>query len=58
MGHSLKDFNKILDILAAGKIKYAYRVGQREVSCIYYVYVNKEDIEKAKELLRQNNLAM
>jgi len=52
MGYSLQEFNKVLDILAANKIKYFYRkVGMGGViperAVMYYAYVRKKDAEKA-----------
>jgi len=58
MGYSLKEFNRILDILAANKIKYFYRkvamggvVPERAV--MYYAYVRKKDAEKARFIIRK-----
>ena len=62
VGHSLKEFNRILDILAAEKIKYAWKkrgvlytpdsMGNPQ-SGIHYIYVHKKDADKAQFLIRR-----
>ena len=56
-GFSLKEFNKVLDVLAAKGIKYIYRTPQSGtivVNRLYYVYVHKSDKELAQFLVSKS----
>ncbi len=65
-GYSMGDFNQYRDILASGRIRYDYRLINRnqshrarfgsfflnpKVETQYYLYVHKNDYEKAMFLL-------
>lgn len=70
MGYSMAELANVRDILAVNQIKYTYRTvdsssgnrrgelgsfGERsELSCMYYVYVHKNDYEWACKLIRDN----
>ena len=73
LGFLLKDFYKALNILKVNQIKYVYRIinlnnGNRglfgnagenpDFACEYYVYVNKQDYEKADFLLKKDEEKM
>ena len=62
MGLDTARFNKVLDALAAERIKYKYRIESRvgasrqmiaRGSLVYYVYVHRNDAERADRVLRQ-----
>ena len=61
MGTDTARFNQVLDVLAAERIKYKYRIENRagasrqmieRGSLIYYVYVHRNDAERADGVLR------
>ena len=56
-GFSLQEFNKVLDVLAAEKIKYSYRIKEYSsmlrYSKMYYVYVHKKNSEFAIGALKR-----
>ena len=70
IGHSMAKFADIRDILAVNQIKYTYRTvssknsyrrgvrgsfGERaELSCMYYIYVHRNDYDWACKLMRDS----
>ena len=56
VGTSFQDFNNVLDILAAEKIKYSFRTidysTMPRYSNMYYVYVHKKNAERATWFLK------
>lgn len=66
MGFDMQQFNRVLDVLSAAKIKYKYSTvshsifrgrssngGNINYSLMYYVYVHREDFDQACYVIHQ-----